>query len=501
MNLRMSALAGCIALMGLGACKKDQIAPFQQDVAFIKYYGHVLDQEGIDVKTVVNEEGVREYLILGSTKSFSQTGKYRDFYFVKTDSLGNELWSWKYGDDTGDQLPNYLQQTGLEYEYDEVGRRVIVLADGSGYLLAGTRQRIEKDENGVDVPKEKRIVLYLVDPEGVLVQSTVLRYDDIGNTTDRTNIFSDQLYDIKQLVDVDGTTGLGFVLTGETTNVDTLKPDYNVDDNRLFDRFDIFTARLETDLTPRWSRAYGFIREDRGTSIEIVPDGYIVVGTTNIRESGDFYQQFILVKYKEESGNILNQDNFGGFQYKIESASSCYDAANGVITAVGHVIPQNQSPSSQDGNVLLIQTNTDLLNPDNFQNEVVPTFLNMPGESQAASIHLLPNDDGFIVSATSVNSQFLNANTGSVLSPDIHIMKLNANLGFDDIEKDQKSFGYIKDDAAGTVIPILRTFEGSNATEVESFVFTGTFNLGTNKMMGLVKVNTDLSFDPDGQEE
>lgn len=497
-----SSLFKCLpllALMGLVACKKDKIAPPKQDVAFIKYYGHVLDQEGVDVQTIVNADGQREYLILGSTYSFSENGKYRDMYLVKTDSLGNEIWSVKYGDDTQTEIPDFLIQLGEKYEYDEVGRRIVVLADGSGYLLAGTRQRIEKDENGVDVPKEKRIVLYLVDAAGAVVQTTVLRGKDIGNPVDRNNLYSDEIYDIKQLVAQDGTTGEGFVLTGRTTNVDTLKPNYNVGDNRLLDKFDIYTARLETDLTYRWQRAYGFIRSDWGASVEIVPDGYVVVGTANILQgSGSFYQNFLLVKYKAESGNILNQDNFGGQQYKIEAAHSCYDPVTGVITSLGHVVPQTLSPSAQDGNLILIRTNTNLLNPENFQNPVISTFITMPGESQAASIQVLPNQAGYVMSATTRNGIFVNNSTGTVLSNDIAIIKIGQNLVLS--EATMRTYGYIKEDMAGTVVPVIKTFEGSSATEIESFVFTGTFNVGTNRMMGLVKVNTDLSFDPDGQQ-
>lgn len=495
------------AAMSFTACKKDKIAPFKQDVAFIKYYGHVLNQEGVDVKAITSAEGVTEYLILGSTYSFNETGNYRDFYLIKTDSLGNEIWSVKYGNDTESKLSDRhlaLVQSGEEYDYDEVPRRLIVLADGSGYLLAGTRQRIEKDANGVDVPKEKRIVLYRVDADGAYLGDAVLRYNDVGPGDDFNNMYSDELFDIKELVDIDGATSLGFVLTGSSTNVDTLKPDY--DANREFDLADVYTARLETDLSYKWQRTYGFIRSDKGTSIEIVDDGYIVVGTTEQRKTNsqngdDFHNNFIFITYKQLSGNISNQNNFGSEDDEIESVHSCYDAENDVITGFGHA----QLTSDENaGQLVIVQVNSNLQKPITSSASVVlPVFIPQQTgykDAVAKHIYLLPNNGGFIASATTVAPMQMSADN-FIESRDIHILKLDMSGGIVDEEKDQAYFGWNKEDVAGAVVPLIQTFSGSSATEIKSFVFTGTFNLGTNNAVGLVKVNSDLSFDPDGQEE
>jgi hypothetical protein len=146
----------CITLAAvLMSCKKDQIAPSNQMDAFVKYYGHIRDQQASDIKKTADGG----YILLGSSNSFSTTNE-DDYFLVKTDSLGNEVWSKTFGDGEGG--------------FDEEGISIVVLANDEGYLIAGNRTKMIV-VNGQSRPESTNIVLYKLDLEGVVVWEKVLR--------------------------------------------------------------------------------------------------------------------------------------------------------------------------------------------------------------------------------------------------------------------------------------------------------------------------------------
>lgn len=462
--------AACSLVAVFSACKKDN-TPTPNPTAFVQQIG---DGGGVDVRVITNNSGNKEYLVLG----YVYNGNYRDFRLVKTDTSGTVTGTYTFGNDTDDQLDSYhtaQAQAGAQYDYDEVPARLLPLADGSGYILAGTRQRIEVGSGGnPDVAKEKRIVLYQLDNQFSLEQVLVLRYEEIGNNThDVNNMCSDELADIRQMIDIDGVTSLGFVLTGNSTKVDTLKPDYV--DNQSADRCDIFTARLNTDLTFNWHRTYGFIGEDKGAAVEILNGGdFMVTGSCQQREPGtptQMYNTFLAVKYKPSSGNISNQNHFGTKSSEIIAGYSCYDATNDILTAIG--------TDENTGQLVTLQINSDMQNPANTANPVEISFISLQAVASSAvakSIALSPNG-GFIASATTQSS------VGLALGNNIHILKLNANGG----ATNQAYFGNTGNDAAGFVVPDV--VNGA----VHKFVFTGMYASATQQNTVVGKLNPDLS--------
>lgn len=112
------------------------------------------------------------YLLVGQTVTFGKRGK--DFWAVKTDDEGNELWRRTYGGDGGD-----------------VARSVTKTEDGN-YLIAGSTNSFGDPGWGA----------YLVKIDG--------SGDVIWNRTAGGN-FNDQVYDITQVED-------GYVYVGSTTS-------------------------------------------------------------------------------------------------------------------------------------------------------------------------------------------------------------------------------------------------------------------------------------------
>lgn len=494
---------GLFSTMFFTSCKKDKIAPANQHTAFVKYYGHVLDQEGHDVKVLTTEEGATEYLILGSSKSFGSLAlgrAFRDMYLIKTDSLGNEIWSRKFGNDTGEQTAELRTDEDddeeYEEEYDEVGKRLLVLKDGSGYLLAGTRTRYVTNENNQWVSVDKKIILYQVDTDGEKVKSHV--HDYIGWSENEENeekpCCSEELYDIVELdpeVEASlGSTAGKFVIAGSTTRVDRTKPDFEEEGGN--DKKDIFAVKLDENFETLWSRAYGFVREDNGVSILVLSNSYAVAGTVKIPQgSSSFVNAYTLVEYNKSSGNVINTQEYesGGI-----AQSACWDDLNQVITIFGTVDGENLKIVQASENFDEIGKHDVSLNPNG--NHGYKTS----GPKTASDIVLLPGKEGYLLSATTKADIDIRDVKDAEGNPEkitgaetIHMIKLDSKFN----TQQERIMGYGKSSAAGRIALIEKLEAGATTATALGYVLTGTFDIGTNAMVGLVRTNTDLSFNSD----
>ena len=143
--------AAIVLFMSVSSCKKEDIAGEWHDRTFAKYYGHVLNSKAADIiKTPDNG-----YLILGTSNSYTSLNndterKFSDaMYLVKTDSLGNEMWSRVYGEEDASVRAQQIIFDSLANEY---------------YLL-GTATELRT--TGLSLtPRHHRIVYYHIDAEG-----------------------------------------------------------------------------------------------------------------------------------------------------------------------------------------------------------------------------------------------------------------------------------------------------------------------------------------------
>ena len=146
---KFNLFAAFCALLLVGCDKFNQnIAPANQKETFVKYYGHVYSQTTADIETVAKDGG---YVLFGSTTSYvaaPERGIYNNFYLVKTDTLGNEVWSRSFG---------YEPPTTTNDLYDNTAQKLIALPDDGGYILAGNCQKIELN-GGQRIRKQKRIL-------------------------------------------------------------------------------------------------------------------------------------------------------------------------------------------------------------------------------------------------------------------------------------------------------------------------------------------------------
>lgn len=473
-------------------CTKEQIAPPNQSVAFVKYYGHVGNQKGYDLKRT-SDGG---YIMIGSTNSFSSQSE-SDIMVVKTDSLGNEEWSTALGKSAAFSNTNGTHALAGKYiRYDEEGIRVIPLPDGSGYVVAANRTYNGYDsESSTDksVPNFKtKVVLYLLDAAGV---ATSINGVELKTNTDETEKVSD--------MKIDTTAGLlRYVLTGHTTDVNPGKPlDQNLNS---YDEIDIFTVLLDETFNILWlNHAYGFSGNDYGTSVHVLPDFYLVTGTTQKQEFPlPFYDRLIAVRITKNNGIGVNPQFYGDETYDMYGGCSAYDPTNNRITIAGMV---DEGVTRTDvGGLIIVQVEESSLNPITtgtghafgfrYYRPTPPTTIPPANRNRyyPKSIALLPEDEGFIISTTHAKSS--TENNVAIFKIDENFA-LEGNLPF--------YFGY--EDAvgspnptenAGAIIPVTESIAGTSQSTLRGYAFTGTFDIGTNDMIGLIKINTDGTFNP-----
>ncbi len=204
--------------------KIDAIGNFQWE----KSFGGNNNETGSDLLQTPDHG----FLLLGWTRSFGNG--QRDFYLVKTDSLGEQEWQQTYGDEGFDS-----------------GSSIIALSDGN-YLLAGYRNLSERrqgymykidpigtiiweNEYGesntteefnkvIELPNGDIVAAGLYDPYGASVQQSdngglLVKVDSEGNElwrrTYQENENTDLFYSV--LLAEDG----GFLLSGQARNAET----------------------------------------------------------------------------------------------------------------------------------------------------------------------------------------------------------------------------------------------------------------------------------------
>lgn len=488
-------------LVGFNSCQKDTISPANQSTAFVKYYGHVATQTAADLLRT-SDGG---YLLLGGTNSYTR-GDERDVFVVKTDSLGNEMWSSSFGRPDA-KSDNSSAFKGDYLRYDEVGVRLVELPDETGYTIACNRTYVQyaDDITSVGTRGQTKIVLFKIDGTTGAVIDADPNSDDRGMELNKStaDTLTERVSDLK----LDNSSGIvKYVLTGMTTNVPTNKATIPGNDNSVSDRSDIYTVALREDFSIQWRTGNitgGLIGEDFGVSVQVLPQGYLICGTIdrNYDPTGASfrpYSDLLAVFMDKTSGQPTNPNFYGSGASNFKGGYSVYNAAEGRVTILGHV--EAEGGTAQAGRLVMVQIDEGGT-AQSINNSLI-TYLDVNGTADAnssyisASIAELPDNEGFVLSAT--YREILNT------EHDICIIKVDPD--FKIASGWPYFFGYNEvggggvfatQEEAGTVLPVTEVITGTSQTKLTGYVFTGTFGLGTNDMLGLVKLNADGTFTPE----
>ncbi|MDD5528765.1 MAG: T9SS type A sorting domain-containing protein [bacterium] len=201
------------------------------------------------------------FIITGGASSFG-AGSY-DAYLVRTDSLGDTLWTRAFG--------------GTSYDY---GKSVQQTQDG-GFIITG-----ETSSFGTGTPGYYNVYLIKTNSSGDTLWTRTFggTKDDYGNSVQQAQ---------------DG----GFIIAGQTQSFGIATPTY----------FNVYIIKTNSSGNALWTKTFGGIYSDVGNSVQSVSDadsGFIIAGTTGTfgETSGDVY----LIRLSKEVGveeklNIKNQ--------------------------------------------------------------------------------------------------------------------------------------------------------------------------------------------------
>ena len=205
------------------------------------------------------------YIIVGSTASF---GIYVDIYLIKTDSLGNTIWTQTYGD-SGCDCGHSVKQTieggyvivGSRWDttggYEDLAYLIKTNSDGDTlwtrtFFVAGAQSVQQTNDDGYIFTGQLGGDLYLI------------KTDSIGSTL-WVKVYGGN--DIDQGMDVRQTFDNGYIVVGSTHSFGA-------------GGYDVWLLKTDNNGDTLWTRTCGTSNYDFGRSVRQTFDGgYIIAGT------------------------------------------------------------------------------------------------------------------------------------------------------------------------------------------------------------------------------
>jgi hypothetical protein len=275
------------------------------------------------------------YIIAGKTASFGTGGD--NFYVIKTDSLGNSLWTKTYG---GDFL--------------DTGRSIQQTVPDGGYIIVGNA--------GLFGPTEYDVYLVKTDSMGNIFPIGHNRWEKTYGDT-----LSDYGNSVQQ------TSDRGYIIAGSTESFGA----------GLLDVYLIKTDSLGDTL---WTRTYGGTDRDRGYSVQqTVPDGgYIISGSTESFGAG--MEDVYLIK-TNPLGDTLWTKVYGGSSY--DRGASIRQTSDGGFIIVG----RTSSFGAGFGDVYLIKT-------DSSGDTLWTKTIGSSNEDVGESVQQTVPDGGYIITGS-----------------------------------------------------------------------------------------------------
>jgi hypothetical protein len=242
------------------------------------------------------------YIIAGETKSMGAGEE--DFYLVKTDQLGGEVWQQAFGSTEEDIAYDVKQTTdggyimvGTTYANWGNGSDVyLVKVDAAGFEQWSQTIGGEDDEEGVGVcqtPDDGFIVAgysSTSQPYGVYLFKT----DALGNLQ-WSQGYGGGISGTCQSVDL--TQNGGYVVVGSSQPMGATNED-------------IFLIKTDSDGDSLWTRTYGGIFDDIGYDVQQTVNGGFIITGSSIPDSGS-NDEDLYILYTDEDGNPQWDMRFG----------------------------------------------------------------------------------------------------------------------------------------------------------------------------------------------
>ena len=280
------------------------------DTLWTRTFGESGNNRGYSVQQT-NDGG---YIITGSTTSHGAGSN--DVYLIKTDSLGDTLWTRTFGGNNGDYGYSVQQTTddgyivaGYTYPYEQGETDIFLIkTDSLGDTLWTRIFGGNNGDYGYSVQQttdDGYIVAGVTYSYGVIHNDVYLaKTDSLGNTL-WTKTFAETMFDYGH--SVQQTDDGGYIVAGYT---------YPYGPGEA----DIYLVKTDSLGNRLWTRTFGGNDDDRGYSVQQTDDGgYIVTGRTGPYVEGDY--DVYLIKIELFPGITVISPN-GGEDLK---ADSTYD--------------------------------------------------------------------------------------------------------------------------------------------------------------------------------
>ncbi|MDD5531028.1 MAG: T9SS type A sorting domain-containing protein [bacterium] len=229
------------------------------DTLWTKTYGGTYWERGNSVQST--SSGIDGYIIVGETSSFGAgIPLYSNVYIVRTNLLGDTLWTKIYG--------------GI---YNDYGCSIQQTRD-KGFIIVGETFPLGTNDGDI----------YLI------------RIDSLGDTL-WTKTFGGTSFDESHAVQqtMDG----GFIVAGTTLSFGPGAPNY----------CDVYLIRTDSLGDTLWIKNFGGTKGDMGESVLQTPDsGFIIAGATTSFGVGTSTHSNIYLIKTNSSGDTLWTKSFGG---------------------------------------------------------------------------------------------------------------------------------------------------------------------------------------------
>jgi hypothetical protein len=264
------------------------------DTLWTKTYGGTSDDEGFSTCQTVDSG----FIIVGRTASFG-AGSY-DVYLIKTDENGGTLWTKTYGG-ANNELGHEVQQTS-DNGYIIAGGTNSFGSDWEVYLIKTDSlgdtiwtRTYENGSTGYSVQQTSDSGYIIGGKYGGLTGDVCLiKTDENGDTLwtkKYGGAYDDAGYAIRE------TSDKGYIIAGETRSFGA-------------GYYDIYLIKTDSLGDSLWAKTYGGVDDEQGWSVQQTADnGYFVAGYTT--SSGAGSKDFYLVK-TDTLGNVLWTKTHGG---------------------------------------------------------------------------------------------------------------------------------------------------------------------------------------------
>jgi hypothetical protein len=330
------------------------------DTLWTRAYGGLEDDFGLCPVRQTADSG---YIIAAWTKSYGAGSS--DFYLIKTDAHGDTLWTRTYGGPLSDYGFSVEQTTdggyiiaGYTASYGTGSWDVyLVKTNAQGDTLWTKTYGGPGDDKGYSVQQTADggyVIAGLTWSFGAGVSDVWLIKTNASGDTLWTRTYGGALAD--ESYSVQQTADGGYVVGGFTASNGTGHPDF-------------YLVKTDTVGDTLWTRTYGGTSSDAGHAVQQTTDGgYIIAG---IVEFPDYYG-IGLVK-TNASGDTLWTKTFGETEQL--DGGSVQQTADG-----GYIVVGSAQSLGEDSDVYLVKTNADL--------DVGPVSILSPRIAESGQVYL-----------------------------------------------------------------------------------------------------------------